>query len=95
MSKLFAIYILTSQRNGTLYVGVTNNLKRRVWEHKQKLAKGFTADYGVDKLVYYEVCDNAEAAIQREKQLKNLVRRKKLALIEQNNPRWEDIYYSL
>lgn len=95
MSKLFAIYILASQRNGTLYVGVTNNLKRRIWEHKQKLVEGFAADYDVDQLVYYEVCDNAEAAIQREKQLKNLVRRKKLALIEQNNPRWEDLYYSL
>lgn len=95
MSKLFAIYILASQRNGTLYVGVTNNLKRRVWEHKQKLVEGFTIDYGVDKLVYYEVCDNVEAAIQREKQLKNLVRRKKIDLIEQQNKNWEDLYYSL
>ena len=95
MSKLFAVYILASARNGTIYIGVTNNLKRRVWEHKEKLVEGFTAQYGIDKLVYYEVCDNPEAAIRREKQLKNLVRRKKINLIEEQNKNWADLYYSL
>ncbi|MEK7481308.1 MAG: GIY-YIG nuclease family protein [Patescibacteria group bacterium] len=86
---------MASARNGTIYIGVTNNLKRRVWEHKEKLVEGFTAQYGIDKLVYYEVCDNPEAAIRREKQLKNLVRRKKINLIEEQNKNWADLYYSL
>ena len=70
MKKHFYVYILASQRNGTLYVGMTSDLVRRVWEHKQKVVEGFTAIYGVDKLVYYEVHDTAEGAIVREKRLK-------------------------
>lgn len=74
----YYVYILVSAPNGTLYVGVTNDLVKRVYEHKNKLVDGFTKKYGVDKLGYYEVCDNIEAAINREKALKGSSRQKKL-----------------
>jgi putative endonuclease len=92
MSKQFAVYILASKRNGTLYVGVTSNLVQRIWQHKEKAVKGFTADYGVDRLVYYELHGNAEAAITREKRVKAWRRAWKLRLIEAMNPDWRDLY---
>ena len=89
------VYILSSVRNGTLYTGVTNNLVRRVWEHKAKLVKGFTSRYGVDKLVYYEEYPDIIMAIQREKRLKEWQRQWKIDLIEKNNPNWIDLYSSI
>jgi putative endonuclease len=87
----FYIYILASDRNGTLYVGVTNDLIRRVGEHKRAEIAGFTKRYGVKKLVYFESCDNAAGAIQREKHIKKWYRRWKIELIETHNPDWHDL----
>jgi putative endonuclease len=87
-----AVYILASQRNGTLYIGVTSDLVKRVWEHKQKLADGFTRKYGVHMLLYFELHDDMMAAITREKQMKKWNRDWKLRLIEERNPHWEDLY---
>ena len=92
MSKQFYVYILASKRNGTLYVGVTSDLIKRVWEHKNKLVKGFTEKYRVDKLVYYEVHADAENAIIREKQIKKWNQLWKLRLIEEENPKWNDLF---
>jgi putative endonuclease len=92
MGKQFYVYILSSKRNGTLYIGVTSELAKRIWEHKSKLVKGFTEKYGVDKLVYYEVYASAENAILREKQLKKWNRPWKLRLIEEKNPNWIDLF---
>ena len=89
------VYILFNKRNGTLYVGVTSNLVKRVYEHKQKFVKGFTEKYGIDKLGYYEVFEDILTAIEREKKLKNSPRKKKLELIEINNPDWNDLYYEI
>ena len=89
-SKSYYIYIITNNAR-TLYTGVTNNLIRRVYEHKHKLIPGFTARYNIDKLVYFEVLEDARAAIAREKQIKGWVRNKKIALIEEVNPGWEDL----
>jgi len=86
------IYILFSQRNGTLYVGVTSNLAKRVYEHKNKLVDGFTKQYNVDKLGYYEVFPAIADAIAREKQIKGGSRSKKIALIESLNPEWNDLF---
>ena len=86
------VYILFNKRNGTLYVGVTSNLIKRIYEHKNKLVEGFTKKYGVDKLGYYEVADNISSAIEREKQLKSGSRKKKIGLIEKINPEWKDLY---
>ncbi len=83
---------MTNPTNTVLYIGVTNNLIRRVYEHKQKLIKGFTAKYNITKLVYFEVFDDIESAIQREKQLKGGSRKKKIALITKNNPFCQDLY---
>ena len=88
----YFVYILASQRNGTLYVGVTNNLVRRVHEHREKLADGCTAQYGVSKLVWFDQTDSIDAAIAHEKRLKRWRREWKLALIEKNNPQWFDLY---
>lgn len=90
MSKTYYVYILASQRNGTLYIGVTNDLERRVYEHKHKRNEGFTKKYGVDKLVYFEETDDICAAIHREKRLKKWNREWKLKLIEDFNPNWHD-----
>jgi len=90
--KQFVVYILASKRNGTLYTGITSDLSKRVWEHKSDAVPGFTAKYGVKLLVYYEVHESAESAIQREKQIKKWNRSWKLRLIEQNNPSWRDLY---
>ncbi len=86
------VYILASQRNGTLYVGVTSNLAGRVWQHKNHVVQGFTQKYQVHHLVWYEVHDTMESAILREKQLKAGSRARKLALIEAMNPQWRDLY---
>ena len=90
--KQYYIYILTNKVNTVLYVGVTNNLQKRVWEHKEKLAAGFTKKYNINKLVYYEVFDNIENAILREKQIKAGSRQKKLELINNLNTEWKDLY---
>ena len=90
-----AVYILASQRNGTLYVGVTSNLIKRVWEHKHGVVKGFTKKYSVHMLVYYELYGDMERAITREKRLKRWNRAWKLRLIEQENPDWKDLYESI
>ena len=91
MKKTYYVYILASQRNGTLYLGVTNDLTRRVLEHKYKVIKGFTEKYNVDRLVYYEDYRDIEEAIKREKQLKKWNREWKLKLIEKDNPDWNDL----
>ncbi len=89
------VYILFNKRNGTLYVGVTSNLVKRIYEHKNKLIEGFTKKYSVDKLGYYEVYDDIASAIIREKKLKGTSRKKKLDLIETINPNWQDLYEEL
>jgi putative endonuclease len=91
MEKQFAVYILASGRNGTLYIGVTSNLPKRAWEHREGVVDGFTKEYGVKTLVWYEMHDNAESAITREKQLKKWNRLWKLKLIESMNPDWSDL----
>ncbi len=93
--KTYYVYILASQRNGTLYVGMTNDLIKRVYEHKQGLVEGFTKKYNVHMLVYYEQTNDVNAAITREKQLKKWKREWKLNLIEEFNPEWKDLYYEL
>lgn len=92
MERQFFVYILASQQKGTLYIGVTSNLIQRVWQHKMKLANGFTKKYGVCCLVHYECSGSAEAAIRREKQIKKWNRAWKIRLIEENNPYWRDLY---
>jgi putative endonuclease len=89
------VFIRASRRNGTLYVGVTNDLARRAWEHKQGTARGFTRKYGVTSLVWYERHDDIVEAIAREKRLKKLNRAWKLELIESVNPDWRDLYDDL
>src|ERR1700744_1981581 len=90
--KHFFVYLLASERNGTLYVGMTSNLPQRIWQHKQKVADGFTERYGIAMLVWYAACDTAEAAITREKQIKKWNRAWKRRLIEEQNPTWRDLY---
>jgi len=89
------VYLLASQRNGTLYVGVTSNLVQRIWQHKEGLAEGFTKKYGVKLLVWYEQHETMESAITREKALKEWQRAWKIALIEKSNPEWNDLYARL
>jgi putative endonuclease len=91
MSRTYYVYILASKRNGTLYIGVTNNLERRIYEHKNKLMKGFTSEYNINQLVYYEHTNSIESALQREKALKVWKRAWKIKLIESNNPPWSDL----
>ncbi len=88
---MYYVYMLTNYKNTVLYVGVTNNLERRIYEHKQKVVEGFSKRYNLNKLVYFEVCQDAYNAITREKQLKNLLRRKKEELINAMNPDWKDL----
>ena len=92
--KSYFVYILASGRNGTIYIGVTNHLSKRVWEHKNEVVKGFTSKYHVKNLVYYEVHSEIESAIRREKRLKKWNRQWKLELIEKQNPQWLDLYDS-
>jgi len=89
--KDYHVYIVAGKRNGTLYTGVTNDLERRMYEHKNKLVPGFTNRYDVNKLVYFESCSSVQAAIEREKQIKGWIRKRKLALIESVNPEWKDL----
>lgn len=89
--KQFYIYIVTNKKHGTLYIGVTSNMHRRIYEHQNKILKGFTEKYNLDKLVYYEIHDTAEAAITKEKQLKFWKRDWKIKLIEDFNPEWMDL----
>jgi putative endonuclease len=86
----YYVYIMTN-RSGTLYVGVTNNLRRRVWQHKQKLIEGFTRRYNITRLIYFEETPDVAAAIAREKQIKGWLRKKKVGLIESVNPGWKDL----
>src|SRR5271157_6598970 len=95
MNKQPAVYILASKRNGTLYIGVTPNLVKRIWEHRNNLVEGFTERYGVHNLVWYESHESMESAIQREKRLKEWNRRWEMRLIESANPNWEDLYHTL
>ena len=92
MEKQFCVYLLTDKQYGTLYVGVTSNLVQRIWQHKNKLVDGFTKRYGLDKLVYFELHESADSAIQREKQIKKWTRRWKVELIQEINPTWRDLY---
>jgi putative endonuclease len=91
LTKQYYVYFLTNRNNRVLYVGVTNDLKRRLYEHQHNLAPGFTNKYRVNKLVYFEMCEDVEGAISREKQIKGGSRKKKNELIEKLNPRWEDL----
>ena len=95
MKENFYVYILSSKRRGTLYIGVTSDLSKRVYEHKNGLVEGFTKRYEVHRLVYYEVAKDAEAALTRERQIKKWNRAWKLRLIEEHNPEWEDLYANL
>ena len=95
MSTTYCVYILASKRNGTLYIGVTNDLARRVGEHRDGLVPGFTKDYGVKMLVHYEAFDEIEQAIRREKRLKKYKREWKMNLIQQNNIEWRNLAATL
>ena len=95
MARNYYIYILASKKNGTLYIGITNDLTRRVYEHKTDAVEGFTKRYAVHTLVYYEQTSDPVAAITREKQLKKWRRIWKVALIEEKNPGWRDLYQEL
>lgn len=90
-SKTYYVYIMASKRNGTLYVGVTNDLIKRAYQHKNNLADGFTKKYSVHSLVYYETTNDIKSALAREKQLKKWKRQWKLELIERDNPEWNDL----
>ena len=95
LTNTYSVYILASGRNGTLYTGVTNDLVRRVWEHKQKLVPGFTAKHGVDRLVGFESGQDIAAAILREKQIKRWKRDWKIDLFRDSNPDWVDLFPSI
>jgi len=91
MNNQYYVYILTNQRNTVLYTGVTSDLEKRIYEHKSKLIAGFTKKYNVNKLVYYEIFEIIDEAIKREKQIKAATRKKKIKLIENTNPGWNDL----
>ena len=93
--KNYFVYILASKKNGTLYIGVTNDLNRRIYEHKNNLVEGFTKKYNIKTLVYYESTNSIESAINREKQFKKWNRKWKLKLIEEKNPMWLDLSIDL
>lgn len=95
MNELFYVYILASKKDGVIYIGVTNNLIKRIWEHKSELIEGFSKKYFIKRLVYYEVTRNIESAILREKQIKKWNRKWKLRLIEKQNAEWVDLYSTL
>jgi putative endonuclease len=95
MRKQYYVYILANVRHTVLYTGVTSDLKKRVYQHRMKLVPGFTSRYNVCELIYYEVADNPEAAILREKQIKAGSRTKKIDLVNSMNPQWQDLYESL
>jgi putative endonuclease len=93
--KTYYVYIMASKKNGTLYIGVTNNLLRRVWQHKNDIHDGFTKKYAVHRLVWYEGTPDIEEAVRREKQMKKWRRQWKIHLIEEKNPNWDDLYDEL
>ena len=93
--RQYYVYIICNYNNTTLYIGITNDLKRRIWEHKNKVVAGFSKKYNLNKLVYYEVFDDPENAITREKQIKSGSRDKKIELIKSINPEWIDLYANL
>ena len=95
MNRQYFIYIATNKRNTALYTGITNNLQKRIYEHKTKVVEGFTKKYNVNKLVYYEVFEDPEGAILREKQIKAGSRQKKIDLIKSINKEWRDLYEEL
>ncbi len=95
IEKQYYVYVLTTAKNTTLYTGVTNDLTRRIYEHKNNLISGFTKKYKVHKLVHYEASTDALAAIAREKQIKSWNRDKKLMMINKNNPEWRDLYETI
>ena len=95
MNRQPAVYILASKRNGTLYIGVTSDLIKRIWEHKNNMVEGFTKRYNVHRLVWYELHESMESAITRENRLKNWKRKWKLKLIESSNHKWLDLYYTI
>ncbi len=90
--KTYFVYIVANGKNGTIYIGVTNNLAKRVWEHTNKVVQGFTSKYDVNKLVYFEDYSDINLAIKREKRMKEWSRQNKINLIEKNNPNWIDLY---
>lgn len=92
--KQYFVYILTNNSKA-LYIGFTSNLKNRIWEHKNKVIKGFTKKYNIDKIIYFEQTENVWSAIAREKQLKGWTRKKKIDLFEKENPEWRDLYDGL
>jgi len=92
LDRQYYVYLLPSKRNDTLYIGVTSNLVARVWQHKEKKIEGFTSRYGIDRLVWYEVHQDAQNAIVRKKQIKKGRRAWKIRLIEESNPEWRDLY---
>ncbi len=95
MNKAYYVYILASGLNGTLYVGVTSDLIKRVWQHKKNLVEGFTKTYDVKNLVWYEIHEDVTAAITREKHIKKWDRSWKIRLIQEKNPKWRDLYHEI
>ncbi|MDY6989980.1 MAG: GIY-YIG nuclease family protein [Thermodesulfobacteriota bacterium] len=95
MNKQPSVYLLASKRNGALYIGVTSDLVKRIWEHKNNMVEGFSKRYNLHRLVWYESHDSMESAIIREKRLKDWKRKWKLALIESRNPDWQDLYHMI
>ncbi|MGH7203329.1 MAG: GIY-YIG nuclease family protein [Candidatus Levyibacteriota bacterium] len=92
MAQQYFVYILSNKSNTIYYVGVTNNLIQRVWQHKEKVVKGFTTKYNINKLVWFAIYENVEEAIKREKQLKAGSRQKKIELVDETNSEWRDLY---
>jgi putative endonuclease len=92
LNKVYYVYLLASHRNGTLYIGITSDLVKRIWQHKNEVAEGYTKEYQVKRLVYFETYKDVNEAIVREKRLKHWNRKWKLALIEKDNPNWNDLY---
>lgn len=95
MEKTYYVYIITNKLNSVLYIGITSNLVKRIWEHKNKIVDGFSNKYNLNKLVYYEICNDIEQAIKREKQLKNWHRAWKDNLIKEKNPKLLDLFSSI
>ena len=95
MNKQYYVYIMTNQHNTVLYTGMTNDLRRRAYEHRMGQGGGFTSRYNVKKLVWYEICEDMNSAISREKQIKGGSRTKKVGLVEGMNPEWRDLYKEL
>ena len=95
MERQPCVYMMASQRNGTLYIGVTSNLIKRIWEHKTNVVEGFTKKYDIHTLVWYEIHETIGSAIQKEKTLKKWRRKWKIALIESFNPDWQDLYEAI